>query len=311
MNIEENISLKKFTTFKVGGLADYFCKVSNIDELKEAVIFSKENNLQVFILGHGSNVLISDDGFRGLVIKTELKGIAFERDKVIANAGESWDDVVKLAVKKELYGIENMSFIPGTVGAGIVGNIGAYGSEIRDVVECVEVFDIETLKTFNLSNDECEFEYRNSIFKKKNFIVTKVCLSLSKDGKLNTSYKDIKEYFGTKTPNIKAVRTAIGEIRSKKFPNLEKYGTAGSFFKNPIIEGNKVHLAKVLDELGMKGLREGDVALYKKQPLVVINFGDANANEIKKFTDSVAQKVFEKRKIKITPEIIFVGSFKH
>jgi UDP-N-acetylmuramate dehydrogenase len=319
MKIEKNISLKELNTFKVGGRADYFCKVSSVDELKQAIKFAKEKKLKIFVLGHGSNILVSDDGFNGLVIKIEIKSISFDiKEKnvfISIGAGESWDDVVKLCVEKDLYGIENMSFIPGTLGGGVVGNIGAYGSEIKDVVEFVEVFDINNLKTFNFNNNECEFEYRNSIFKKKNFIITKVCLKLSCNGKLNISYKDIKAYFytntniHTKTPTLKEIRIAIGNIRAKKFPDLGVYGTAGSFFKNPIVNSEKVYLAKVLDDLGMKGLREGSVALYRKQPLVVVNFGYANAKQIKKFTDSVAQKVYEKIKIKITPEIIFVGKF--
>lgn len=309
MKIEKNISLKELNTFKVGGRASYFCRVSSIDELKEAVSFGKENGLPIFVLGGGSNILVSDDGFKGLVIKIELKGVVFKDDNLIVNAGEVWDDVVKLSVENNLYGIENMSFIPGTVGAGVVGNIGAYGSEIKDVVEYVEVFDIENLKTINFKNSECNFKYRDSMFKKKSFIVTKVCLNLSKSGELNISYRDIKEYFSSKMATLKEVRIAIGNIRGKKFPDLNKYGTAGCFFKNPFVDGNKIHLAKILDELGMKGLREGNVALYEKQPLVVVNFGNINANEIKNFTESVSQKVFNKTKIKVIPEIIFVGKF--
>lgn len=309
MKIEKDISLAEFSTFKVGGCADYFCRVSSVDELKEAINFSKENSLPVFVLGGGSNILISDDGFKGLVIKMELKGVVFKDDNLIVSAGEIWDDIVRLSVEKELYGIENMSFIPGTIGAGVVGNIGAYGSEIKDVVEYVEVFDIENLKTINFKNSGCNFKYRDSMFKKKNFIITKVCLKLSRDKKLNLSYRDIKEYFGSKTPTIKEVRNAISEIRSKKFLNLNEYSTAGSYFKNPIINGNKIHLAKILDDLGMKGLREGSVGVSPKQPLVIINYGGASAKEIKDFSDKITCKVFDKRKIKITPEIIFIGKF--
>jgi UDP-N-acetylmuramate dehydrogenase len=296
----------------VGGNADYFCRVSSADELKEAVTFAKEKKLDIFILGSGSNILVSDDGFNGLVIKIELKGIVFEDNKISAGAGESWDDVVKLSVEKDLYGIENMSFIPGTISAGVVGNIGAYGSEIKDIVEYVEVFDMNNLKTFVLNKEECQFDYRNSIFKiNKNYVVTKVCLNLLENGELNTSYKDVQNYFEKNNTSLtlKNIRQAIGEIRNNKFPDLNKYGTAGSFFKNPIIDGNKIHLAKLLDELGLKGYKEGDVALYEKQPLIVVNLGGANAQEIKNFTNNVAQKVFEKLNIKIYPEIIFVGKF--
>ena len=208
MKIEKNISLKSFNTFKVGGNADYFCKVSSVDELKEALKFAKNNSLSIFVLGDGSNILVSDDGFRGLVIKIEIKGISFEDSNVILGAGEIWDNAVKSAVEKKLYGIENMSFIPGTVGAGIAGNIGAYGSEIKDVIENVEVFDTNSFKTFTLKRDECKFDYRDSVFKRnKNYIVTKVYLKLSRNGKPNLSYKDIEEYFGVKTPVISFPRS--------------------------------------------------------------------------------------------------------
>lgn len=309
--MEKNISLKQFNTFKVGGEADYFCKVFSVNELKEAIGFAKEKDLPIFVLGGGSNILVSDSGFRGLVIKIELKEILCDGNKIIAGAGVNWDEVVKLSIENELYGIENLSFIPGTIGGAIVGNIGAYGSEIKDTLEWVEVYDIEKDKLFVLNKEKCKFNYRDSIFKKNEFVITKICLKLSKKNAPDLSYKDLKEYFGSKTPDIKEVRNAIGSIRSRKFPNLDKYGAAGSFFKNPIIKGNKIHLAKVLDELGMKGLREGDTALYEKQSLVVLNCGDANANEIKMFTDKVAEKVFKKTKIKITPEVVFVGEFKN
>lgn len=314
MNMEQNILLKQFTTFKVGGYADYFCRVYSVDELKEAVEFAKRHNLSIFILGGGSNILVSDNGFRGLVIKIELKGIEFKDNKIVVGAGESWDKIVELSVQKNLYGIENLSFIPGTVGAGVVGNIGAYGSEIKDMLEYVEVFETKSLHTFILNNNECKFGYRDSIFKKnENYIVTKVCLKLLKNNKLNISHKDIKNY--SKENNIiftlKTLRDAIENIRNAKFPNLKKYGTAGSYFKNPIVKGVKIHLAKILEDLGMRGLKKDNVGLYKNQPLVVVNFGGATAQEIKDFTDNVAQKVYEKLKIKIIPEVIFVGEFKN
>ncbi|MFQ5661956.1 MAG: UDP-N-acetylmuramate dehydrogenase [Candidatus Paceibacteria bacterium] len=311
MEIKQNIPLKNLNTFKAGGNADYFCEVKSVDELKKAIEYAKENKLSVFILGGGSNILVSDSGFEGLVVKIELKSILFEGEKLIAGAGEDWDKVVNEAVQKKLYGIENLSFIPGSVGAGVAGNIGAYGSEIKDVLEYVEVLDTDNLKTTVIKNKECEFDYRNSIFKKKkNYIVTKACFKLSQDRELNLSYKDVKKYFkDNKTPTLKEIRSAIGKIRKEKFPNLKEIGTAGSFFKNPIIEGEKIHLAKILDDIGVKGLKKGSVGLYENQSLVVINYGDASAKEIKNFSDKIANKVFKKEKIKITPEIIFVGKF--
>ena len=180
MEIEQDIPLKQFNTFKVGGNADYFCKVSSINELKQAVDFGRQNSLPVFVLGGGSNILISDSGFNGLVIKIEIKGVIFDDEKIIAGAGENWDEVVRLSVENKLYGIENLSFIPGTVGGAISGNIGAYGMEIKDKIEWVEVYDMKKDKIFTLSKEECKFNYRDSIFKKNNFIIIKVCTKLSK-----------------------------------------------------------------------------------------------------------------------------------
>lgn len=313
MKIEQNISLRQFSTFKVGGNADYFCRISSIDDLKQAINFSRQNSLGIFVLGGGSNILVSDSGFRGLVIKIEIKGVSYENEKIIAGAGESWDEIVKLSIENKLYGIENLSFIPGTVGGAVAGNIGAYGVEIKDKIEWVEIFDTQSLKTIILNKEQCEFSYRDSIFKKpeaKNYIITKVCLKLSYNEKPNLSYKDVKEYFeNTNIPTLKEIRRAIGSIRSKKLLNIEAFGMAGSFFKNPIIDGNKIYLARELEHLGMKGLREGNVGVSPKQPLVIINYGNASAKEIKNFSEKIAREVFNKLKIKITPEIIFVGKF--
>ncbi|MEK7589689.1 MAG: UDP-N-acetylmuramate dehydrogenase [Patescibacteria group bacterium] len=341
IKIEQNILLKPFTTFKVGGNADYFCRVSSVDELKEAVSFSRENNIPIFVLGGGSNILVSDNGFKGLVIKIEINGMSFKEDGdsvlISAFAGEDWDNVVELSVKKQLYGIENLSFIPGTVGASVVQNIGAYGTEIKNVVTSVEVFDTQNLKIIVLKKTECEFGYRDSIFKKPrggNYIVTKVCFRLKKERKLNLSYKDIKKHFDTYTdiPTLKEVRKAIGIIRKNKFPNPKMFGTVGSFFKNPIVLNEeasrlkneipdiymftvdncnkKISIAWILDnELGLKGFKKGNICLFENQPLVVVNLGGANAREIKNFTDNIAEKIYKKIKIKIIPEVVFVGKF--
>ena len=342
MNIERNILLKNLTTFKIGGLANYFCKIKSLEELKQAVSFAKQNELPIFILGGGSNVLISDYGFEGLVIKIELKDILIEEKEkfifIIAGAGESWDKIVKLSVESELYGIENLSYIPGTVGGAAAGNIGAYGAEIKDTIESIEIFDTDTFETLVLNKDECGFNYRDSIFKKrkgKNYIITKVCFKLLKKERINLLYKDVKIYFENKnnlSPTLEEVRKAIGEIRNKKFPNLVKYGTAGSFFKNPVISskvadnlkkkypkidifegknGNKkISLAGLLDNIGLKGIRDGDVGTFENQPLVFVNYGNARAKEIKNFSEKIIQKIFNKIKIKIFVEIIFVGDFK-
>ncbi|TSC83610.1 MAG: UDP-N-acetylmuramate dehydrogenase [Parcubacteria group bacterium Gr01-1014_17] len=253
MELLQHISLAEFTSFKIGGKADYFCRAQSVDELKEALAFAKEQSLPFFILGGGTNMLLSDDGFRGLVIKIEIKNSPLEgstptqvggRDVLIAvDAGENWDEFVAETVARGLWGLENLSGIPGTVGGAPVQNIGAYGSEVKDVVLLVEVLDVKTGKIKKLSDTECCFGYRDSIFKKpegKNFIITRVAFLLRKDGKPNLSYKDLAVYFaGKPVPSLADIRRAVLEIRSRKFPDLKTHGTAGSFFKNPIISKEK------------------------------------------------------------------------
>lgn len=362
MIFQENVSLGVFNTFKIGGNTKFFCIVRTIDELKESVCFVKENKLPFFVLGGGSNTLFSDEGFGGLVIKIKMSGRDIEEKsngeiRLSAAAGENWDELVNFAVENNFYGIENLSGISGTVGGAAVQNIGAYGAEIGDSIIEVEVFDISDMKLKTLSEKECLFSYRDSIFKKqegKNYIVIKVLFELKKDGGLNTSYKDIKEYFenisfchsrengnpdsikvgldsrfrGNDSITLKHLRLAILSIRAKKFPDLKKFGTAGSFFKNPTITRNsyeqlrekysqipaypvggenfRIPLAWVFDRIcDLKGFRKGAVGLYENQSLVLTNFGGASANDVKNFADEIARTVKEKTGIEIEKEVIF------
>lgn len=339
MILEENVSLVGLNTFKIGGNAKFFCIVKTIDELEEAVFFAKEGKLPFFILGGGSNTLFSDEEFDGLVIKMGIFGRNIEEKSdgtIILNvgAGENWDELVKFAVENNFYGIENLSGIPGTVGGAAVQNIGAYGAEAGNSIIEVEVLDISDMKTKTLSQKDCLFSYRNSIFKRqegKNYIVTKVMFNLKKKGILHMDYKDVKDYFINKNIDevtLKDLRSAVLKIRSKKFPDLKVYGTAGSFFKNPTIDRNsyeqlhkkhpqipsypigdenfRIPLAWVLDHIcGLKGFRKGAVGLYENQPLVLVNFGGASAKEIKNFSDEIAQIVREKTRIEIEREVVF------
>src|SRR3990167_8969452 len=168
MEIRKNIILAPYTTLGIGGPARYFCEVGSVDDLKSALKFSKENSLRFFILGGGSNILISDKGFDGLVIKMEIKGREFKDELLIVGAGENWDEVVVAAVERGLGGIENLSLIPGTAGAAVCQNIGAYGVEIKDVLESVEVLDAESREIKTFSNNNCRFGYRFSVFKNDN-----------------------------------------------------------------------------------------------------------------------------------------------
>lgn len=334
MNVQENISLKDFTTFKLGGDAQYFVRVKNINELKESIKWSRAYNMPFLIIGGGSNILFSDDGFKGLIIKNEIKGINFSEENVTASSGEVWDTFVCEVVGRGLYGLENMSGIPGTVGATPIQNVGAYGTEVKDVIESVEALNTETLELKVFSNKECEFNYRDSYFKSqegKKYIITSVTFKLSKEGTLNIKYKDFVKYFKDNKsilPTLETARQAVLYIRSQKFPDLSVVGCGGSFFKNPIISDNelsnllekypdaphydvsenknKVPLAWILENVvKCKGLRKGTVGVSDKQPLIIIHFGEGTTEEVKKFAKEIENSVYEKIKIKISPEVLF------
>jgi UDP-N-acetylmuramate dehydrogenase len=340
MTIDENIPLKHLNTFKIGGAARYFCVAKSVDDLKEAAAFAHRIKVPIFVLGGGSNILISDEGFPGLVIKMALRGITFEDNKdyakVRAAAGENWDGFVDEVVKNGLWGVENLSGIPGTVGGALVQNIGAYGAEVLSVIESVEIFDTGNLATRTISAAQCRFKYRDSLFKHpdgKNYIITSVLFRLSKEGKPNIFYKDLERYFGepgAPKPDLSAVRKAVLKIRAGKFPPLGKFGTAGSFFKNPLVSEYiltdirksfpeipafaasggfvKLPLAWILDKAcNFKGRRMGPVGLYEKQPLVLVNFGEASAHEVSVFADKVAADVKERIGVDIEREVQSIG----
>ena len=339
MIIQENIPLAAYTTFKIGGPARFFCVALNERDLLEAVKFAKGKGLPIFILGGGSNILISDDGFSGLVIKVELKGIIYrELDHgavaVSASAGEIWDDLVGETVSRGLYGLENLSAIPGTVGASPVQNIGAYGVEVSNSIESIRILDIEQMKVVELSNPDFHFTYRDSLFKREKgrYIIVGVNFELGKKGKLNTDYKDIQEYFFQKSvlePTLSEVRQAIMEIRSKKLPDWKKWGTAGSFFKNPIVSVERWHELKnkypdmphfvepddrikvalgwILDKLcDAKGLVMGNVGTYENQALVIIAKPGATAKEVIDFSRELIKRVKDKTGIDIEGEVEWV-----
>jgi len=362
MKILENYPLKNLNTFRTGGNARFFCVIQNINDLEEATSFLKENKTKFFVLGAGSNILVSDSGFNGLVIKNEILGKKISKDKVVYfAAGENWDECVLFSIKNNLFGLENLSYIPGTVGGSVVQNIGAYGAEAKDFILKVEVYDAESGKIFEIDKKDCNFSYRNSIFKvKKNLIVTKVYFSLDKKFVPNFSFSGIKEKieenkikispsqgdqkrlksrqrrfkppcFGDVSEAITAidVRNAVISIRKSKLPEVLELGSAGSFFKNPIItkeeykklkkkfpeipgfsESNikmKVSLAWILDKIcGLKNYKIGNVGLYKNQPMVLVNFGKATTEEIINLSDKIKKIVKEKTGIKVEEEVIHI-----
>ncbi|HZT69666.1 MAG TPA: UDP-N-acetylmuramate dehydrogenase [Terriglobia bacterium] len=246
--IIRDVPLKPFTTFKVGGPAKFFAGAATAEEFLEALKFARDERLPVFVLGGGSNILVSDDGFPGLVIHPVQRGISVadaESDRVVLRieAGEVWDEAVRYAVEQSFWGIENLSHIPGQAGAAIVQNIGAYGQQISDVFMSATVMDMPTGEVLKLDPTACGFGYRKSIFNttaRNKYIILQLELKLARHGKPDLRYPDVRAYFserGIESPSIKEVREAVIRIRDRKFPfpREEKGGNAGSFFKNLIL----------------------------------------------------------------------------
>jgi len=340
MKLEQNVLLKDLTTFRTGGPARFLVRVRNVEDLKEAADLVKKEKLPFFVLGGGANVLFPDEGYDGLVLKMEIGGMEFvekENDitRVVAGAGEIWDDLVKETVERGLIGLENMTLVPGTVGAAPVQNIGCYGSEIKETCAFVEAFDPETLEIRIFPNEECKFTYRDSFFKTeegKKYIVTRVAFDLSKNAPLKTEYRDVKEYLAKNnitSPSQKNIRAALVEIRTNKLPDLREYGCAGSFFKNPVVsidfaeeflkkypeitvyplkEGFvKLPVGWILDHIcNLRGIRHGHVGAYKNQALVVVNHGGATTKEILEFAEFLQDEVKKKTNIDIEPELQIV-----
>lgn len=348
MKHEHTVSLAAHTTFRLGGTAKDFYIAQSLEDLREIKADMGRRRLKnspFIVLGGGSNMLVGND-VTVPIIKNELYGIKhvpvdWNTVEIQAASGESWDAVVALATDKGLYGLEVLSGIPGTVGAAPVQNIGAYGSEVRETIQSVEVFDMATGELRTLTNEECAFAYRDSMFKRpenKSLIITKVIFHVTKNGRVNIGYKDLKEYFkdrmsSTVTPQ--EVRKAVLEIRAAKLPNIAEIGTAGSFFKNPFIsrdhyetllkeypkmpgfiEGTpghervKIPLAWILDNVcGLKGWKNeaGTVGLYEKQPLAIVHFGGGTAEHVADVAWHVADQVYKKTKIKIEWEVEAVG----
>ena len=342
MPIHEDISLKELTTLKIGGTARYFSSIKTVDALSEAVTFAKEKPLPFFVLGAGSNLLVSSGVVNAVVIQNAVRGVEW-RDEVesvilVVGAGENWDAVVAESVRRGLWGVENLSGIPGTVGAAPVQNIGAYGAELADVLAWVEAFDSRSGEVRELSREECRLSYRESAFKTsagKHLIITRVALRLRKDGTPNLTYTELKRYFSAKpSPTLAEIRRAVLEVRSRKFPDLTQFGTAGSFFKNPIVSAEafaalkkrfpdlpgfqllttnyqvpsfKIPLAWILEHLcNLKGLRKGSVGLFPNQPIVVVNYGGATADEVQAFAEEIENIVKSKTGITIEREVVLV-----
>jgi UDP-N-acetylmuramate dehydrogenase len=332
--ITENFSLKSYNTFGIDIRARYFVSLMTIKEVEE---FLKNNPLSgnpFLILGGGSNILFTKD-FPGLVLHPDIKGIEilnetvdFVRLKV--GAAENWDAFVKYCINRNYGGIENLSLIPGTVGSSPIQNIGAYGAEVKNSIESVLALDMENSKERIFNNTECQFEYRDSIFKreyKNKYLITYVIFNLSKRPVLVTNYGKIREELEKFNKiDISAIRQVVIRLRNKKLPDPKELGNAGSFFKNPIVEKTitndirkqfpglptnpisntyeKIPAAWLIEKCNWKGKRIGDAGIYKHHSLVLVNHGKASGQEVlelaKKIRDSVVKKFGIKLEMEVT-----------
>ncbi len=332
MIVSEHVPLSKYTTFCTGGNARYHIACNNAHEVFDAVDFALQRNLPWYVLGQGSNVLAPDEGYEGVIISVINKSIYYqeENDSVIvtAGAGVSWDLLVQETVQRNLWGIENLAGIPGTVGASPVQNIGAYGVELKDSFCRAQICDVERGIAFDVHTSFCEFGYRDSIFKRdKNLIICSVSFLLSKKGEAKIAYADVQKAVasGADVSTPSAVANTIRSIREKKFPDLNTHGTAGSFFKNPIItneayveltsrfgeipsypaeSGVKIPLAFILDKLlEFRGFRMGHAWLFNAQPLVLVLDANGTSEEVLTLAKYIATYVKEKTKIEIEFEV--------
>ncbi|MDD4590446.1 MAG: UDP-N-acetylmuramate dehydrogenase [Parabacteroides sp.] len=337
MKIEENYSLKEHNTFHLSVKARWFIEYCNEEEL--CCILHDEYFQECISLhiGSGSNLLFLND-YNGIILHSAIRGITVveETDDTVllhVGAAEKWDGVVAYAVARGWGGVENLSFIPGEAGAAAVQNIGAYGTEVKDVIETVEAFNQLSFEKKVFSNQECCYSYRSSFFKNENndpHIVTYINIRLRKHFQLNLSYKELqKELLHFDNPGLQSVRDAVILLRRHKLPDPEVLGNAGSFFMNPIIAvshfeslkdeypnipfyllGNdqvKLSAGWLIEQCGFKGKSHGAVGVYEKQALVLVNLGDATGDEIAMVAESIRMAVNDRFGIMLMPEVKYVG----
>ncbi len=351
MHLDQKVSLKALHTFGMEVQSRYFVEAKTHSEVLTLLNYRHMIHMPILFLGGGSNVLFKGD-FAGIVIRINSKGIKVlhEDDRqvtVTAEAGENWDDFVNHCVANRWAGLENLSLIPGTVGAAPIQNIGAYGVEVKDLIESVLVAELDSGKERRYTRDECGFGYRDSIFKrnlKGRVIILSVTFRLNKtvddagnapDGNslLNLGYAGIREELdrmGIAQPGIGDVREAVCAIRRRKLPDPAIVGNAGSFFKNPVVDhsamaaihakfpeapayqqqgqdGFKVPAAWLIEQCGWKGFREGDAGVHPEQPLVLVNYGKATGKQVVELAEKIRKSVREKFGVDLEPEVNILG----
>lgn len=334
MNIQSHYSLKAHNSFGVEANTDWWIAFDSEEDL---LSLSKDEffaSLSFIVIGEGTNLLFIDD-YPGAILSSQISSIeegeregAFQY--VRAGSGIVWDDFVADMLQRGFYGVENLSAIPGTVGASAVQNIGAYGAEVSQIISAVETVDLHNGEKHTFTHEECAFAYRKSLFKQPDMashVVTHVTYRLSREPQLNLSYAALKQTFEGKNPTPLEVRQAVRSIRSAKLPDHHEYPNAGSFFMNPVVEaalaetmlkaypemphypakdGVKLSAAWLIDQSGLKGIRHGAVGTWPKQPLVIVNYEQASGREIADFAQFVVDTVKKKFAITLHPEVRYI-----
>lgn len=335
MEITENSSLQNLHSFGCNEKANYFAKIDSIEAIEKSIQWAKEKNMPYLILGSGSNILFTKT-FEGVVLKMEIMGIKKLKETASevyleVGAGENWHHFVIYCVQKGWGGVENLSLIPGTVGAAPIQNIGAYGVEAKDSIESVTAYDTQSAQFITLQNSDCAFAYRTSLFKneKDRYIISSVQFVLQKQPIFRTDYGAIKEVLhqkNNKQPSVEAISNAVIQIRSEKLPDPKKLGNAGSFFKNPTITKDlfEVLIAKfpkiiaypitddtykiaagwLIEACGWKGIQKGSVGCYEKQSLVIVHYNNGPGIEILNFSEEIIQSVLAKFEILLEREVV-------
>jgi UDP-N-acetylmuramate dehydrogenase len=336
MKIIQNISLKLYNTFGIDAIAAEFAEITEVDELLDMIKATKLQHTKHLILGGGSNILFTND-YDGLVIRISIGGIQVKETRnshvlVKAGAGVVWDDLVRFCMDKGYGGIENLVMIPGSVGAGPIQNIGAYGVELKDTFHSLEAINIASGEMKVFEKQDCKFAYRDSIFKrdlKGEYVIISVTLLLQKDHIPDVSYGAIKEELMKmgldEQADIKAVGDAVTAIRQKKLPNPALIGNAGSFFKNPVVDEEKfnkmcnlhpdipsyksedgsikVPAGWMIEQCGWKGKILGNAAVHDKQALVLVNKGDATGRDVLMLAKKIKQSVFDRFDVMLEMEV--------
>jgi UDP-N-acetylmuramate dehydrogenase len=346
VKLQENIPLAPLTTFQVGGPARYLVEAANVEEVREAVEYSRLKNLPLFVLGGGSNLVVSDAGWPGLVLKIGISGILHNHGTPIVfdvGAGEDWDEFVSLTVAHDCAGLECLSGIPGSVGGTPVQNVGAYGQEVSESIVYLQALDLQNLECVELTKEECGFQYRTSIFntaERGRYIILRVSYGLRFQGEPKIAYADLKRYFaGSSTPpTLAQTRETVREIRASKGMLIrredEDCRSAGSFFKNPVLSAEqhaklekkaterglktpsypalesqrKVSAAWLVEQSGFaKGYSAGRVGISRKHALALINRGGATTADVVALKNEIQNRVEEIWGIRLQSEPVFVG----